>query len=129
MKSHRLKGSAVLTLGIVLGATLLGYFGLLQEMWKYDVWYLSTIICAIGAFAYIHGLRSPRHSAKYAEVCVGMGLLGTIVGLSAGLSAVEYSGDTYDALKGAFVAFHTTITGLTWAMLLRVQHWIGGGEL
>ena len=119
----------LLTLAVALGLTLLGYFGVLQYVYTHDAFYLSTTIAATTLIAYVHGLFYPLHSAKWAEVVVGMGLLGTVIGFSQGLAAVEDSGNSFDALKGAFVAFHTTATGLVGAIILRVQYWFADGEL
>lgn len=120
---------SALSLSVIVGITLLTYFGITQYIFDHDAFLISSVIACIAVVAYIHGLWRPDHSARYAEVCVGLGLLGTVVGFSHGLQFVEASGEAIDALTGAFTAFHTTAVGLSAAMILRIQYWMSGGEL
>lgn len=123
------KKSSLLTAALIMALVALYYFGVLGYVYSHDTLYLSTAIAATSVFAYGHGLRHPLHSGKWAEVVVGMGLLGTVIGFSSGLAAVEESGQGADALYGAFIAFHTTAVGLVGALVLRVQYWFADGEL
>jgi hypothetical protein len=120
--------SAILSTALLLGAVLLTYFGVLGYVWERDTHYFSTVIAAFAVGAYVHGLWHPAHSAKYAEVAVALGLLGTVAGLSIGMAMVAQSGNALDAVAGAFSAYYATATGLVSAIALRVQGWLGGEE-
>ena len=120
--------NAVLTAACLCGALLLYYFGVLGYVWERDTHFFSTTIAVFAVLAYVHGLRAPANSAKYAEIAVALGLLGTVAGLSLGMARVAQTGNALDAVAGAFSAYYATATGLVSAIVLRVQGWLGGAE-
>ena len=119
---------AILTSAVLLGIVLLSYFGVIGYVWGRDSHFFSTTIAVFTTAAYVHGLYDPKHSAKYAEISVALGLLGTVAGLSIGMARVAESGNALDAVAGAFSAYYATATGLIGAIILRVQGWLGGAE-
>jgi hypothetical protein len=118
----------LLSTAVLIGIILLGYYGVIGYVWERDAHFFSTTIAIFAVSAYVHGLWFPKHSSKYAEIAVALGLLGTVAGLSTGMADVARTGNALDAVAGAFSAYYATATGLVSAIVLRVQGWLGGQE-
>lgn len=104
------------------------WFGIAQVVWAADTYYISTGIMGIGFVGYLWGFRNVGVLYRFAEITVGLGFMGTVLGLSIGTAAIAISQNPLDAIPAVAIALHTTFVGVMWAIPLRISAWLLGEE-
>lgn len=116
-------------LALLLQAAILSWwFGLAQIVWAADTYFISTAILLIGFVGYLWGFFRREVLYRFAEITVGLGFFGTVLGMAIGTQLIYQTQNTLDALPAVAIALHTTAMGVIWAIPLRISAWLLGEE-
>lgn len=73
------------------------------------------------AFTFVLSFRIPTASTLGSVLCPGFGLLGTTVGITVAMQNTENPEMMLDAMG---LAFHATVVGIFFMLLLTIQEWL-----
>lgn len=109
-------------LTIIAVSILLAYFGVVSAVWATDLHYIAGIISSFGIAALLSIDKDAKPLYLLSDLAPGVGLVGTVLGLSIALPLFLSAPE--QAMAAAGSAFTCTAVGIVFSMLLYLKGWL-----